>query len=268
MTLIDRRRRGFFMIDNEIVDDARLTHKEKAVYMVLCRHLNQETGSCFPSLSTIGKKVGMSKNTIIKSLNLLIECGYVFKEKRNSEDGGHASNVYYINDISTLVQPVNKVVQEMNKGGSGNEQALVHQVNPNNTNLNNTNLTISSSKNPFSFYESNIGVLNPFMADSIDQWVKDTSEELVIAAMERALKKQAKWNYAEGILKQWVNNNVKTVSEAEAFEIDFKNKGANGNAKAGGRNERFNGTSGGYAQKGTRRGIQPTNNRGFAQTID
>ncbi|MDA2722248.1 helix-turn-helix domain-containing protein [Bacillus cereus] len=245
MTLIDRRRRGFFMIDNEIVDDARLTHKEMAVYMVLCRHLNQETGSCFPSLSTIGKKVGMSKNTIIKSLNLLIECGYVFKEKRNSEDGGHASNVYYINDISTLVQPVNKVVQEMNKGGSGDEQALVHQVNPNNTNLNNTNLTISSSKNPFSFYESNIGVLNPFMADGIDQWIKDTSEELVIAAMERALKQQKKWNYAEGILKQWANKNIKTLADVEALEAEYqRNKGAKNNAESGSSNTNR------YSQKG------------------
>ncbi|PFI75673.1 hypothetical protein COI83_30000 [Bacillus cereus] len=144
-----------------------------------------------PSLSTIGKKVGISKNTIIKSLNLLIECGYVFEEKRNGEDGGHASNVYYINDISTLV----------------------HQMNTNNTNLTTTNLTINSSKNPFSFYESNIGVLNPFMADSIDQWVKDKSEELVIAATERALEKQAKWNYVEGVLKQWANKNIKTLDD-------------------------------------------------------
>ncbi len=194
-----------------------------AIYMVLCRHLNQETGSCFPSLSTIGKKVGMSKNTIIKSLNLLIECGYVFKKKRNSEDGGHASNVYYINDISTLV----------------------HQVNPNNTNLNNTNLTISSSKNPFLFYESNIGVLNPFMADGIDQWIKDTSGELVIAAMERALKQQKKWNYAEGILKQWANKNIKTLSDVEALEAEYqRNKGAKNNAESGGSNTNR------YSQKG------------------
>lgn len=240
MTLIDRRRRGFFMIDNEIVDDARLSHKEMAVYMVLCRYLNQETGSCFPSLSTIGKKVGMSKNTIIKSLNLLIECGYVFKEKRNGEDGGHASNVYYLNDISTLVQSVNKVVQEMNKGGLGDEQALVHQVNPNNTNL-----TISSSKNPFSFYESNIGVLNPFMADGIDQWIKDTNEELVQAAMERALKQQKKWNYAEGILKQWANKNIKTLNDVEALEAEYqRNKGAKNNAESSGSNTNR------YSQKG------------------
>ncbi|PEU21531.1 DNA replication protein [Bacillus wiedmannii] len=212
MTLVDRRRRGFFMIDNEIVDDTRLTHKEMAVYMVLCRHLNQETGSCFPSLPTIGKKVGMSKNTVIKALNTLIEIGYVTKEKRSSKEQGDMSNVYYVNDVHDL------------NGG-------VHQMNPNNTNLNNTNLTISSSKNPFLFYESNIGVLNPFMADSIEQWIKDTNEELVIAAMERALKQQKKWKYAEGILKHWANNNVKTLQDVEASEAEYKkrNKGAKQN---------------------------------------
>ncbi|MGH1276982.1 helix-turn-helix domain-containing protein [Bacillus cereus] len=242
MTLVDRRRRGFFMIDNEIVDDARLTHKEMAVYMVLCRYLNQETGSCFPSLPTIGKKVGMSKNTVIKALNTLIEIGYVTKEKRSSKDQGDMSNVYYVNDVHDL----NGGVHQMNRGGSGDELGGVHQMNPNNTNLNNTNLTISSSsKNPFSFYESNIGVLNPFMADGIDQWIKDTSEELVIAAMERALKQQKKWNYAEGILKQWANKNIKTLSDVEALEAEYqRNKGAKNNAESGGSNTNR------YSQKG------------------
>lgn len=241
MTLIDRRRRGFFMIDNEIVDDARLTHKEMAVYMVLCRHLNQETGSCFPSLPTIGKKVGMSKNTVIKALNTLIEIGYVTKEKRSSKEQGDMSNVYYVNDVHDL----NGGVHQMNRGGSGDERGGVHEVNPNNTNLNNTNLTISSSKNPFSFYESNIGVLNPFMADGIDQWIKDTSEELVIAAMERALKQQKKWNYAEGILKQWANKNIKTLGDVEALEAEYqRNKGAKNNAESGTSNTNR------YSQKG------------------
>lgn len=241
MTLIDKRRRGFFMIDNEIVDDARLTHKEMAVYMVLCRHLNQETGSCFPSLPTIGKKVGMSKNTVIKALNTLIEIGYVTKEKRSSKEQGDMSNVYYVNDVHDL----NGGVHQMNRGGSGDERGGVHEVNPNNTNLNNTNLTISSSKNPFSFYESNIGVLNPFMADGIDQWIKDTSEELVIAAMERALKQQKKWNYAEGILKQWANKNIKTLGDVEALEAEYqRNKGAKNNAESGGSNTNR------YSQKG------------------
>ncbi|MEH7152125.1 helix-turn-helix domain-containing protein, partial [Bacillus thuringiensis] len=49
--LKDERIRSFFILDNEVVDDERLTHKEMAVYITLCRHVNKETGACFPSLS-------------------------------------------------------------------------------------------------------------------------------------------------------------------------------------------------------------------------
>ena len=91
------------------------------------------------------------------------------------------------------------------------------------TNKQNTN--IQSSSSIFSFYESNFGILNSFIAESISQWVNDTSEELVQATMERALKQQKKWNYAEGILKQWVNKNIRTLAGVNAAEIEFKNKG-------------------------------------------
>ncbi|MEB9416002.1 DnaD domain protein [Bacillus cereus] len=92
------------------------------------------------------------------------------------------------------------------------------------TNKQNTN--IKSSISIFSFYENNFGILNSFIAESISQWVNDTSEELVQAAMERALKQQKKWNYAEGILKQWINNKVKTLKDVDALETEYqRNKG-------------------------------------------
>ncbi|MDP7979109.1 DnaD domain-containing protein [Bacillus sp. WLY-B-L8] len=95
-----------------------------------------------------------------------------------------------------------------------------------------------SNSNIFSFYENNFGILNPFVADSIIQWVNDTSEELVQAAMERTLKQQKKWNYAEGILKQWVNKNIRTLADVNAAEIEFKNKGKKGANRNGNTNEK------------------------------
>ncbi|MGG0258142.1 DnaD domain protein [Bacillus mycoides] len=83
-----------------------------------------------------------------------------------------------------------------------------------------------SSSSIFNFYENNFGILNSFIAESISQWVNDTSEELVQAAMERALKQQKKWNYAEGILKQWINNNVKNLKDVDTLETEYqRNKG-------------------------------------------
>ncbi|XKK18141.1 DnaD domain protein [Bacillus sp. A17A.1] len=105
-------------------------------------------------------------------------------------------------------------------------QTLLSTNNLLSTNKQNTN--IQSSSSIFSFYENNFGILNSFIAESISQWVNDTSEELVQAAMERALKHQKKWNYAEGILKQWVNKNIRTLADVNAAEIEFKNKGKKG----------------------------------------
>ncbi|MDA1925895.1 DnaD domain protein [Bacillus cereus] len=110
------------------------------------------------------------------------------------------------------------------------------------TNKQNTN--IQSSGSIFSFYENNFGILNSFIAESISQWVDDTSEELVQAAMERALKQQKKWNYAEGILKQWVNKNIRTLADVNAAEIEFKNKGKKGANRNGNTNEKIGGIPG------------------------
>ncbi|MED0889012.1 DnaD domain protein [Bacillus mycoides] len=97
-----------------------------------------------------------------------------------------------------------------------------------NTEITTKNTTENVSSSIFSFYENNFGILNSFIAESISQWVNDTSEELVQAAMERALKQQKKWNYAEGILKQWVNKNILTLVDVNAAEIEFKNKDKKG----------------------------------------
>ena len=105
-------------------------------------------------------------------------------------------------------------------------QTLLSTNNLLSTNKQNTN--IQSSSSIFSFYENNFGILNSFIGESISQWVNDTSEKLVQAAMERALKQQKKWNYAEGILKQWVNKNIRTLADVNAAEIEFKNKGKKG----------------------------------------
>ncbi|MFG6062214.1 DnaD domain protein, partial [Salmonella enterica subsp. enterica serovar Montevideo] len=107
----------------------------------------------------------------------------------------------------------------------------------------NTTENVSSSS-IFSFYENNFGILNSFIAESIAHWVNDTSEELVQAAMERTLKQQKKWNYAEGILKQWVNKNIRTLADVNAAEIEFKNKGKKGANRNGNTNEKTGGIPG------------------------
>lgn len=73
----------------------------------------------------------------------------------------------------------------------------------------------------FFFYEENIGVLTPFIADSIALWVEKVSADVVLLAIKKALMKQKRWDYAEGILKKWLNQNLTTIQAIEASDSLF-----------------------------------------------
>ena len=69
----------------------------------------------------------------------------------------------------------------------------------------------------FEFYQNNIGVPTPFVQQNITQWVDDTSPELVMLAIEKAIKDNVfKFSYAETILNSWLKQGVKSKAEAIA----------------------------------------------------
>lgn len=95
--VIDEREFGFYIISNAIVDDERLNAYDMAVYNVLARCANRESKSCYPSMATICKKTGIkSRNTVKKSINHLVELGYLRVEQRKMPDGDFMSNIYYL----------------------------------------------------------------------------------------------------------------------------------------------------------------------------
>lgn len=101
--------------------------------------------------------------------------------------------------------------------------------NKNNNVLNNNELnnkaTTTTGEEPISFYQSNFGLLSPFQYEQILMMCEENSDELVLAAMKLALKKNKKHlSYVEGILKIWRENNVKTVDDARAYELEYRNR--------------------------------------------
>ncbi|EKS7866071.1 MULTISPECIES: DnaD domain-containing protein [Bacillus cereus group] len=118
------------------------------------------------------------------------------------------------------------------------------------TNITTENVSSSSSPNCFNFYEENFGMIKPFVSEEIGHWIDDLSEEIVIAAMQRALRKNKRWNYAVGILEDWANNNIRTLADIESAEEEFrrnankrtgkvKGGGSNGSVKTGKSSEEF-----------------------------
>ena len=66
--------------------------------------------------------------------------------------------------------------------------------------------------------------MSPFIRDNLLHWTQDADENLIIYAMEIALKKNKPFNYAEAILTNWHNRNITTVEAAKSEEKDFQRK--------------------------------------------
>ncbi|GGD05171.1 Lin1244/Lin1753 domain-containing protein [Pontibacillus salipaludis] len=82
----------------------------------------------------------------------------------------------------------------------------------------------SRTQNPFTFFQDNFGVLNARTGEQITQWCEDLNDELVIKAMEKAALSNKAFSYANAILKNWYQNNVRTLADAEAEEKQFSRK--------------------------------------------
>lgn len=72
-------KRNYFPLPNEIFT-LNLTPGEIAVYAYLMRCEDRETYQCNPAYATIGKAVGMSKNTVKKHVDKLIEKCLIYTE--------------------------------------------------------------------------------------------------------------------------------------------------------------------------------------------
>jgi len=90
------RRPGFLRVDNDLYDrfGPQLGPYGLAVYMALCRYVNQDS-ECWPSYSTIAKGTGMSKRQVIREVAKLEQLKIIAVERNQ-----HTSNVFILLDTS------------------------------------------------------------------------------------------------------------------------------------------------------------------------
>ena len=67
------------MIDNG--DVAKMGPSATTVYLVIKAHANMSSGVSFPMIETIMKASGLTKKTVVKGIDVLIEKGYIEKQK-------------------------------------------------------------------------------------------------------------------------------------------------------------------------------------------
>lgn len=103
----DRQRRGFFTIDNEIIDryGAQLKPTGIATYNGLARFANRD-GECFPSQTTLAQRLGMSRMQVIREIDKLKKLGLIEVKPQFGPDGGQRTNLYLLLDVPKAEEPV------------------------------------------------------------------------------------------------------------------------------------------------------------------
>ena len=76
-----------------------------------------------------------------------------------------------------------------------------------------------SGDDVYLFYQKNFKTESEFIKQDLENWVNVLSVEVVTLALQKAIKKNAQYSYAEGIMKSWANKGIKTLEAAEAESV-------------------------------------------------
>lgn len=90
-------KKDYTIVRNQIFRSDKVSTADMAVFFCLSFYADNETGKCFPTLSTLAKASKLSVNTVRKSIKNLEQLGFIKVEKKKI-DGMRLSNVYTILD--------------------------------------------------------------------------------------------------------------------------------------------------------------------------
>jgi len=100
-------RSSYFHFFNSVIDSGDLAKMSKqcsavpAVLLVVKSHINYAEGVSFPSVRTIAAKAGCSQTSVIKSLKILEDEGYVECKKDGKKNYYRAIEKFKLEDIET-----------------------------------------------------------------------------------------------------------------------------------------------------------------------
>jgi len=111
--LKDGRRTYTFYLDDEVIDTfgPKIGAYGVAVYALLARHAKHS--QCFPSYTRIQKQLGLSRQTVWRTIDCLVREGLIHREQRNSQQGDLDSNLYTLSDLSQYHGPRGSSCEEL-----------------------------------------------------------------------------------------------------------------------------------------------------------
>ncbi len=205
--------------------------------------LTNEKGYCWASNTYFSELYGVSKKTISNWVKSLTDKGYLSSEiiyKDNTKEI-QERRLYVGRPIEKSIctygkdflppaeenfhTPIEKKVKDNNTEFNNTENSLLLQ-----DTLNNISNRFEKSQNVvadniYQFYQQNFGVLNPLIGEKLSEWVKDLGEELVKEALTKTLMNGSRsFYYAETIMREWYNKNIKTLEQVHALESEYQRR--------------------------------------------
>jgi hypothetical protein len=91
-----------YRVDNIIIDDyaGKIGAIGVAIYNVLARYADRQTGICYPCIGTIARKLKLGRTTVKKYLRILLNHSLIAISSRLSDEGDPTSNSYMLLDPS------------------------------------------------------------------------------------------------------------------------------------------------------------------------
>ncbi|MBD5132439.1 MAG: hypothetical protein HDT28_07640 [Clostridiales bacterium] len=104
---------SFTIISNGLIETDLLTEHEKIVYIVIRKHLNQESQVAFPGMTTISREARISKSQVLRAIKGLEEKRLLIVKRQTTKYNEKKTNIYRFNDFAELWKA--KTINELKK---------------------------------------------------------------------------------------------------------------------------------------------------------
>lgn len=254
---------GYGLIPKNVTRDKELTMESKAIYGYLASFAGSG-GYCYPSKELMISELGTTEKRFNKNIKLLKEHGYIKVHKRRKGNRNDSNLYELLMDIRDI--EIAKKEFDTSRFDSGqfdrvqNDSGQFDSVQndpPNINSLNSNSINNNSSKNSKYIdkenspnklkefrilYEQNIGLINGITAEYLIELSETIDVDLFKRSIEIATDKgKCSLGYIKGIIKQWLDVNIKTLEQLEAYKLQqqYKKKGVKTNGSSTRRTKQF-----------------------------
>lgn len=255
---------GYGLIPKKISRDKALTMEAKAIYGYLASFAGSG-GYCYPSKELMISELGTTEKRFNKNIKILKEHGYIKVHKRRKGNRNDSNLYELLMDIRDI--EIAKKEFDTSRFDSGqfdrvqNDSGQFDSVQndpPNINSLNSNSINNNSSKNSKYIdkenspnklkefrilYEQNIGLINGITAEYLIELSETIDVNLFKRAIEIATDKgKCNLGYIKGIIKQWLDANIRTLEQLEAYKLQqeqSKQKGVKTNGSSTKRTKQF-----------------------------